>query len=104
MQFEAQHRIEDPVYGCVRIISQLYQEIRNAEAQLAKTRAEIAIMSSNTDTVINAQDQNYPPNHDDHDVLQVLESDLNQLTLQGQSSDIVEPSQFGPSTQAPRIV
>ncbi|XP_050222526.1 LOB domain-containing protein 24-like [Mercurialis annua] len=46
MYHEAQCRIEDPVYGCVGVISQLYQQIYNAENELAKTRAEIAIYAS----------------------------------------------------------
>lgn len=105
MQFEAQQRIEDPVYGCVRIVSQLYDEIRNAETQLAKTRAEISTIGSKPNTMINVQDHNYYHNHDDNHALQVLESELiNQLNLEGQNTNIDEPSQFGPSTQPPRMV
>lgn len=46
--FEAKCRIEDPVYGCVGIISQLQHQLHVAEIQLAKTRAEIALI---TDTL-----------------------------------------------------
>ncbi|XVE64160.1 hypothetical protein DITRI_Ditri07aG0079800 [Diplodiscus trichospermus] len=46
LNFEAQRRIEDPVYGCVGLIFLLQQHIQNAESQLAKTQAEIAVMKS----------------------------------------------------------
>ncbi|KAF8412328.1 hypothetical protein HHK36_000290 [Tetracentron sinense] len=41
--FEAQSRIQDPVYGCTGIISLLQQQIYNAQKQLAIARAEIAL-------------------------------------------------------------
>lgn len=44
--YEAESRIQDLVYGCVKTISQLHHEIHNAECQLAKTRAEIAFINS----------------------------------------------------------
>ncbi|XP_009341302.1 LOB domain-containing protein 24-like [Pyrus x bretschneideri] len=44
--YEAECRIQDLVYGCVKTISQLHHEIHNAECQLAKTRAEIAFINS----------------------------------------------------------
>ncbi|KAK8599509.1 hypothetical protein V6N13_077429 [Hibiscus sabdariffa] len=43
---EAQYRIEDPVYGCVGLISLLQQQILDTEKQLAKTQAEIAFLKS----------------------------------------------------------
>ncbi|KAF5455350.1 hypothetical protein F2P56_024939 [Juglans regia] len=43
---EAKCRIQDPVYGCVGIISHLHQQIHIAESQLAKTQAEIAVLNS----------------------------------------------------------
>ncbi|KAL9375872.1 hypothetical protein Peur_032751 [Populus x canadensis] len=42
LYYEAQCRTQDPVYGCVGIISLLHQQIHSVESQLAKTRAEIA--------------------------------------------------------------
>ncbi|KAJ7975659.1 putative LOB domain-containing protein [Quillaja saponaria] len=45
--FEAQCRIQDPVYGCVGIISQLHQQIQDAEKQLAMTQAQLAVFNSN---------------------------------------------------------
>lgn len=45
--FEAKCRIEDPIYGCVGILSQLQYQLHVAETQLAKTRAEIALLPSN---------------------------------------------------------
>ncbi|XP_038715120.1 LOB domain-containing protein 24-like [Tripterygium wilfordii] len=47
MYSEAQYRIEDPVYGCVGMISALHQQLHIAESELAKTRAEIALFSNN---------------------------------------------------------
>ncbi|KAJ0042212.1 hypothetical protein Pint_17380 [Pistacia integerrima] len=41
LSFEARHRVEDPVYGCVGIIHRLHQQIQNAETQLAKTQAQL---------------------------------------------------------------
>ncbi|KAJ9184708.1 hypothetical protein P3X46_004410 [Hevea brasiliensis] len=45
--YEARCRIQDPVYGCVGIISLLYQQIHSAENQLAETKAEIAVLAVN---------------------------------------------------------
>ncbi|ESW14289.1 hypothetical protein PHAVU_008G268500 [Phaseolus vulgaris] len=41
LYFEAQCRIQDPVYGCVGIISKLYEEIRNTETELAQIQTQI---------------------------------------------------------------
>lgn len=38
--------MQDPVYGCVRIISSLHQELHIAQSQLAKTQAEIALLNA----------------------------------------------------------
>ncbi|GLT80354.1 hypothetical protein SLA2020_517970 [Shorea laevis] len=49
LHYEAQCRVQDPVYGCAGIISLLYQQIRSAETELAKTQANIAsLVDSNT--------------------------------------------------------
>lgn len=45
--YEAESRIQDPVYGCAAIIFQLQQQLHNTECELAKTRAEIAVIRSN---------------------------------------------------------
>ncbi|KAL6127774.1 hypothetical protein ACLB2K_071137 [Fragaria x ananassa] len=45
--YEAESRIQNPVYGCVAIIFHLQQQIHNIESELAKLRAEIAILSPN---------------------------------------------------------
>ncbi|XP_059451171.1 LOB domain-containing protein 24-like [Corylus avellana] len=47
LYFEARCRIEDPVYGCVGVISQLYEQLQSAESELAKTQAEIAVLNCN---------------------------------------------------------
>ncbi|KAE8652162.1 hypothetical protein Csa_022646 [Cucumis sativus] len=57
LYFEAKCRIEDPIYGCVGIISQLQYELHVAETQLAKTRAEIALLASNRQQ---AQHEDFP--------------------------------------------
>ncbi|XP_014502924.2 LOB domain-containing protein 24-like [Vigna radiata var. radiata] len=41
LYFEAQCRIQDPVYGCVGIISKLYEQIRNTEIELAQIQTQI---------------------------------------------------------------
>ncbi|KAB5525416.1 hypothetical protein DKX38_023165 [Salix brachista] len=46
LYYEAQCRTRDPVYGCVGIISSLHQQIHSVESQLAKTKAEIAVLDS----------------------------------------------------------
>ncbi|KAF9668299.1 hypothetical protein SADUNF_Sadunf15G0114400 [Salix dunnii] len=46
LYYEAQCRTQDPVYGCVGIISSLHQQIHSVESQLAKTKAEIAVLES----------------------------------------------------------
>ena len=103
MHIEAQHRIEDPVYGCVGIISQLHQEIKIVETQLVKTRAEIA-MNNN----LVHQDHHQPRYHDvipDHQALESNDqSDLNRLVLQGQQigGNHIEQFQYSHnSIQAP---
>ena len=42
MSFEASSRVEDPVYGSVRIISRLQEQIIEAQSELVKTKGEIA--------------------------------------------------------------
>ncbi|KAI3929191.1 hypothetical protein MKX01_006427 [Papaver californicum] len=42
MSLEATWRANDPVYGCVGIISQLQQQVLMVQSELAKTQGEIA--------------------------------------------------------------
>ena len=42
MSFKASARVEDAVYGSVRIISQLQEQIIEAQSELVKTKGEIA--------------------------------------------------------------
>ncbi|WJX11357.1 hypothetical protein P8452_01980 [Trifolium repens] len=42
MYLEAHCRIQDPIYGCVGIISKLYQQIYDTEVELAKIQTQIA--------------------------------------------------------------
>ncbi|XP_075649733.1 LOB domain-containing protein 23-like [Castanea sativa] len=63
MYFEAQYRLQDPVYGCVGIISQLHQQINRAESQVAKIQAEISFLNSNAQEVEEPQvDQHFEAN------------------------------------------
>ena len=94
LHFEAQRRIEDPVYGCAGMISQLHQQIQRAETELAKVKAEITLKRSAT---ISAQEIDHDHHH--YDQLLEMESDLNNILLQEHSS--VQQSHFGPSTKAP---
>ncbi|KAE8699307.1 LOB domain-containing protein 24 [Hibiscus syriacus] len=71
LYFEAQCRLEDPVYGCVGLIFMLQQQIHAAESQLVKTQAEIAVMKS--------QGQNPEA--------QQAEQDFNNLLLQQSDND-----------------
>ncbi|XP_054785966.1 LOB domain-containing protein 23-like [Prosopis cineraria] len=43
LYFEAECRIEDPVCGCVKIISELWQQIHNTEIELARVQALVAL-------------------------------------------------------------
>lgn len=62
LYFEAQCRIEDPVYGCVGIISVLHNQIQKAENQLARTQAEIAVYSSRANPLQLPQQQQFEAN------------------------------------------
>ncbi|KHN11898.1 LOB domain-containing protein 24 [Glycine soja] len=42
LYFEAQCRIQDPVYGCAGIISKLYEQINSTEIALAHVQTQIA--------------------------------------------------------------
>ncbi|XP_024978322.1 LOB domain-containing protein 24-like [Cynara cardunculus var. scolymus] len=44
LYYEAKWRIQEPVYGCVGIISSLHRQIHIAQSQLAKARAETAFL------------------------------------------------------------
>ncbi|KAF5766020.1 putative transcription factor AS2-LOB family [Helianthus annuus] len=47
LYYEAKCRIQDPVYGCVGIISSLQQQIQIAQSQLAKAQAELSFLDAN---------------------------------------------------------
>ncbi|KAM6555538.1 hypothetical protein CsatB_002557 [Cannabis sativa] len=87
MHFEAKCRIDNRVYGCVGINSQLQQQILNVETQLAITRAEIALFSSTSCS------SNPNPNFSDYlEIVQELHfqeeySNLNSFTQSQQNDD-----------------
>ncbi|PON57822.1 Lateral organ boundaries domain containing protein [Trema orientale] len=92
MHFEAQCRMEDPVYGCVKIINELHRQIHNAETELAKTRAQIAFMISSTNIT---QQTHHDQLHDDVK----FNFNLDNYFLQEQSTNIIDQSSHCPSTQ-----
>nr|GMD70697.1 LOB domain-containing protein 24-like [Ipomoea batatas] len=46
LYYEAQCRVEDPVYGCVGIVTLLQQEIYSFESQLAKIETQIQLLKA----------------------------------------------------------
>ncbi|KAG5559705.1 hypothetical protein RHGRI_009278 [Rhododendron griersonianum] len=50
LYYEAQCRIQDPVYGCVGIISILQQQVNHVQNEIAKAQAEILVLNANTTT------------------------------------------------------
>ncbi|KAK9134084.1 hypothetical protein Scep_013612 [Stephania cephalantha] len=52
MYYEAERRVEDPVYGCVKIIERLEKEKNEMQRELAKTRSQIVFQCA-----LNAQQQ-----------------------------------------------
>ncbi|KAJ1389555.1 Lateral organ boundary [Sesbania bispinosa] len=59
MYLEAQCRIEDPVYGCVGIISKLHQQIHNTEVELAKIQTQIAYHKLIQNPQVEAEESNF---------------------------------------------
>ncbi|CAI9106370.1 OLC1v1005508C1 [Oldenlandia corymbosa var. corymbosa] len=55
MYYEAYCRIKDPVYGCVGIITSLNHQICEAQREISKIQAEIAVLSS-----VDAQISGFP--------------------------------------------
>lgn len=68
LYYEAQCRIQDPVYGCVGIISILQQQVNHVQNELAKAQAEILVLNANT----TAQGQ---PHSDEYHLLAHHEDD-----------------------------
>ncbi|XP_022777103.1 LOB domain-containing protein 24-like [Durio zibethinus] len=73
LYFEAQCRVEDPVYGCVGLIFLLQQQIHSAESELAKTQAEIAVLKSQ------AQHTQAQPFEAESDVNNLLQEQLDNI-------------------------
>ncbi|KAK4801321.1 hypothetical protein SAY86_021808 [Trapa natans] len=49
LHLEAKCRVEDPVYGCVGLISRLQRQIHNLESEIAMTRALVMMYESSLD-------------------------------------------------------
>ncbi|KAL9151617.1 hypothetical protein ABFS82_11G063000 [Erythranthe guttata] len=56
---EASYRIKYPVYGCVGQITMLHQQIQNAECQLARIRARIAVIQARIINNINNEEEEH---------------------------------------------
>ncbi|RDX90629.1 LOB domain-containing protein 24, partial [Mucuna pruriens] len=59
LYYEAQCRIQDPIYGCYGIISRLVQQIHNTETELVKIQAQNSILklqNPQVEYVINMDD------------------------------------------------
>lgn len=93
MYYEAQCRIQDPVYGCVGIISQLHQQIYNAQSQLAKIQAEIAIF--NAQAQANQPNDQYYQHYTDESA---VPSSFNNFFLDQNGASTTESSFYGPSS------
>ncbi|VVA27776.1 PREDICTED: LOB [Prunus dulcis] len=78
MFYEASIRVEDPIYGCVKIISQLQQDLFQAQSEMAKTKAQIAFY--NAQQQLNQQQQNMVDGVDDN-YQQDLHSESSRLGL-----------------------
>ncbi|KAL6644518.1 hypothetical protein ACP70R_016126 [Stipagrostis hirtigluma subsp. patula] len=61
MAAEAYWRVQDPVYGCTGVISRLQEEIRAAQRELARTRAQLAVQMHGGGT---ASQHHSAPRHD----------------------------------------
>ncbi|KAL2539010.1 LOB domain-containing protein 24 [Forsythia ovata] len=79
LYYEAHCRIKDPIHGSVGIITLLHQQIYNAQTQLSKIQAEIAVLSANAQTESKYQ----------HQVVQVPNFDSN---LMPQQKGVYDPS------------
>nr|XP_020171567.1 LOB domain-containing protein 24-like [Aegilops tauschii subsp. strangulata] len=64
MAMEAQWRVEDPVYGCAGIISRLQEEIPATQCELARTRAQLAIVPAHG-AQLQGSTAALPPQRDD---------------------------------------
>ncbi|KAL6285167.1 hypothetical protein ACE6H2_009557 [Prunus campanulata] len=78
MFYEASIRVEDPIYGCVKIVSQLQQDLFQAQSEMAKTKAQIAFC--NAQQQLNQQQQNMVDGVDDN-YQQDLHSESSRLGL-----------------------
>lgn len=91
LYFEAKCRIQDPIYGCVGIISELYQQIQNTEIELAKIQTQIAMHKLQIPHVEAEPNLN---------VLSTVEAESNLDVLPSQSSSMGH-FQWGNSSIAP---
>ncbi|KAF7051136.1 hypothetical protein CFC21_059411, partial [Triticum aestivum] len=88
MAMEAQWRVEDPVYGCAGIISQLQEEIQATQCELARTRAQLAIVPAHG-AQLQALPPPPPPQPDDGHSVPVA-----QRQGQGEAVPLLDPDEF----------
>ncbi|KAI3851532.1 hypothetical protein MKW92_038123 [Papaver armeniacum] len=63
LYLEAEFRVQDPVYGCVGVISELQQQIQTTQFQLAETQAHMTFSKPHqpNEDQHQLQQQPYPP-------------------------------------------
>ncbi|MBA0553528.1 hypothetical protein Golob_012705 [Gossypium lobatum] len=66
--YEAQARLQDPIYGCVSHIFALQQQIVNLQAQLASLRAQAAQSNPSVSVTANPNDKYFGKLHNLQDV------------------------------------
>ncbi|KAI4995510.1 hypothetical protein ZWY2020_035413 [Hordeum vulgare] len=93
MAMEARWRVEDPVYGCSGVISQLQEEILATQCELARTRAQLAIVLAHGarlqgSTVALPPPQPQPQRDDGHRV------PVAQRQAQGEAVPLLDPDEF----------
>ncbi|XP_022738258.1 LOB domain-containing protein 24-like [Durio zibethinus] len=83
LYFEAQCRVEDPIYGCVGLVFLLQQQIHDAESQLAKTLAEVAVLKSHAK---HPQAQQFEAESDFNNLLQKQLDNVANLSFSNQAT------------------
>ena len=92
---EAQWRVEDPVYGCDGIISQLQEEIQPTQCKLTRTRAQLAIVLVHDAQLQDSTAALPPPQPQRDDGHRVP---VAQRQRQGEAVALLDPDEFWNST------
>ncbi|GAB4824310.1 hypothetical protein Ancab_007197 [Ancistrocladus abbreviatus] len=89
MSFEANRRVEHPIYGCAGIITQLQHQIVQAQQELAKVQAEIAYYKTPRQL---QDDSKIEQSYDFHADTSWLITDQNQLLQQQKQQSTMQAS------------